>query len=196
VRVIRPAPDVRHGAAELARANHVLLAFVQSAVIRRHLGLSYRLVTPALRQGFTRRRWETGAIPVVPFPAGTDFRGAVLVGSLRNKLEYKVSLFPPKASKQPPALFDLTLRRIGGAWLVDSWAPSMRGLYGPNAIPDGPPTGNEPVIKPTNPHLASRWAYAPIVVVALIVLLGPLALGGRMLKDSRRARAVRRSMSL
>ncbi len=193
--VYHPPKPVRYTAAERSRAAGVMLAFVQSAVIRRHLSYSYDLTTPSLHQGLTRRRWETGEIPIVPFPVGTDLRGAVLVESIRNELDYRVSLFPPKASGVEPAVYDLKLRRIGRAWLVDSWAPSIRGLFGPNAIPDGPPNPNQPIIQSTNPHLSRQWAYAPIAFLVFALLLAPLVLGGRCLIDSRRARRVQRSMA-
>src|SRR5215471_194498 len=42
--------------------------FIRTAVLRKHLDQSYALVAPVLRQNFTLKRWETGNIPVVPYP--------------------------------------------------------------------------------------------------------------------------------
>src|SRR5215470_4670233 len=43
--------------------------FIRTAVLREHLAESYGLVAPVLRQNFTLKTWETGNIPVVPYPA-------------------------------------------------------------------------------------------------------------------------------
>jgi len=106
----------------------------------------------------------------------------VLVRSIRGELDYKVSLVPPPGAAAKPAVYDITLRRFHRGWLVDSWAPSYRGLYGPGKLSDA----SLPIVAPTNPHLRAVWAYAPIGFVALAVLLAPLVLAGRSLLERRR----------
>ena len=47
--------------------NTTIKLFIATAVSRVHVERSYDLVTPAFRQGMTRRQWATGDIPVVPY---------------------------------------------------------------------------------------------------------------------------------
>ena len=42
--------------------------FVNTAVRRKHVELSYDLASPDLRSGYTRKAWATQDIPVQPFP--------------------------------------------------------------------------------------------------------------------------------
>jgi hypothetical protein len=60
--------DVHHGAVQqpLGKDKTIKL-FITTAVARVHVETSYDLVTPAFRQGMTRRQWATGDIPVVPY---------------------------------------------------------------------------------------------------------------------------------
>src|SRR4029077_11592596 len=132
-----------------------------TAVIRQHLGRSYDLVTPSLRQGLTRRSWITGTIPVGPMPRGTDLRAMVLMESIRNELAYRVSLFPPKSSGVKPKLFDVTLSRLHNQWRVDSWVPAGSGLSSPN-VAGGPVTPNQFAVATAMPSLTGRIAYGPI----------------------------------
>jgi hypothetical protein len=111
--------------------------FIETAVLRKHLDESYALVAPVLRQNFSLKRWETGNIPVVPYPADVS-------GPSRVKVEYSYSdsvlfliLLQPKAGDTTkPQLFHLGLHAFGkGAhrhWLVDYWAP-----FGVPKIPQG-----------------------------------------------------------
>src|SRR5436190_11968606 len=57
--------------------------FIETAVLRKHLDESFGLVAPVLRQNFTLKRWESGNIPVVPYPAD-------LSGPSRVKIEHWV----------------------------------------------------------------------------------------------------------
>jgi hypothetical protein len=189
--VYRPPTPVRYGKSTRIVATGLILAFLQTAVIRQHLGRSYDLVTPSLRQGLTRRSWVTGTIPVVPMPRGTDLRAMVLMESIRNELAYRVSLFPPKKSGVKPQLFDVTLKRLHNQWRVDSWVPSGSGLSSPN-VAGGPVTPNQSALQPASQRLSGRWAYGLIAVLAFALLIAPLGLGCRALIEARRARAFRR----
>src|SRR6185312_7438006 len=42
--------------------------FIQTAVQRNDVGAAWALVTPHMRGGLTRAQWNTGNIPVVPYP--------------------------------------------------------------------------------------------------------------------------------
>jgi hypothetical protein len=190
--IYRPPAPVRYAKSTRIVATGVVLAFLQSAVIRKHLGRSYDLVTPKLRQGLTRRSWVTGTIPVVPMPRGTDLRAMVLLESIRNELTYRVSLFPPKKSGVKPQLFDVTLRRLHNHWRVDSWVPSISGLYSSNVGASGPVTPNQSALPPASQRLSGRWAYGLIAFLVFALLIAPVGLGARALIEARRARAFRR----
>jgi hypothetical protein len=103
--------------------------FIETAVQRRHLRESWRLVAPSLREGFTLNRWETGNIPVVPFPADTSSSAPYKVEySYRDSALLVFLLRPKPGDGMKPQLFHLGARAFGAGkhrhWLVDSWMPS------------------------------------------------------------------------
>ena len=103
--------------------------FIRTAVLRKHLAQSFALVAPALRQNFTLKRWETGNIPVVPYPADVSDPSRVKIEySYKDSALLLILLLPRQGDKTKPQLFHLGLHAFGtGAhrhWLVDYWAPS------------------------------------------------------------------------
>jgi hypothetical protein len=111
--------------------------FIRTAVLRKNLDASYSLVAPVLRQNFTLKQWESGNIPVVPYPA--DLRGPSRVKieySYKNSVLFLILLQAKPGNQTKPQLFHLGLHAFGtGAnrhWLVDYWAP-----YGVPKIPLG-----------------------------------------------------------
>ncbi len=102
--------------------------FIETAVERRNLAESWRLTAPAMRSDFTLARWETGAIPVVPYPADTSRPAPVKIEySYRDKVLLLILLEPKPGVKEKPQLFHLGLHAFGVGksrhWLVDYWAP-------------------------------------------------------------------------
>jgi hypothetical protein len=104
-------------------------AFVRAAVLRTDLARGWELAAPALRVGFTRREWLTGAIPVVPFPAREFARASFKVVRSRQR---DVLLGVYIVSKNPAAVsnldFLIELVPVQNRWLVSYWAP--RGHIG------------------------------------------------------------------
>ena len=49
--------------------HQVLRKFVLTAVDRQDVGSSWQISAPSLREGFTRKQWSHGNLPVVPYPA-------------------------------------------------------------------------------------------------------------------------------
>src|SRR5438067_11978535 len=47
----------------------VLAEFIRTAVARQHVARSWPLAAPSLRAGVTRKEWNRGDLPVVPYPA-------------------------------------------------------------------------------------------------------------------------------
>lgn len=111
--------------------------FIETAVVRRHLDESWKLVAPEMKQDFTLKTWESGTIPVVPYPADTSRPAHVKIEySYQNKVLLLVLLEPKKGVVMKPQLFHLGLHAFGVGksrhWLVDYWAP-----FGVPKIPQG-----------------------------------------------------------
>jgi hypothetical protein len=108
-------------------ALRVAAQFVNTAVRRRHLDVSYDLASPTLKRGYTRRAWETKDIPVQPYPL--DSARYKVMGSFTDQVWVQVALYPDRKHKSvPAAVFDLTLKPFANGdahrWLVDSWTPA------------------------------------------------------------------------
>ena len=115
-------------------ARRVAGRFLLTAVARRNLAEAYDLVGPQLRQGMTRAQWETGNIPVVPYPVSLDRVAPLKVDfSNRNHVLLEVVLLPRATAKVnggevvKPQLFYLELRAYGKGkarhWVVTGWVP-------------------------------------------------------------------------
>ncbi|MGZ4396712.1 MAG: hypothetical protein ACXVZ2_15265 [Gaiellaceae bacterium] len=166
--------------------------FIKTAVRRVNVDASWEMTDPSLKQGFTRRQWAKGAIPVVPYPAA-GIRQLSIDWSYRNDVALDIVLAPTLGSGLPPKSFMIELKRSGGPvhhrWLVASWAPqgvseaSMLAEAGKNQGPIPPATS-----------LSSRWLLLPasLLLGALLMLPVFLAVRERM-HGARAERAHRRS---
>jgi hypothetical protein len=102
--------------------------FIETAVERKNLAESYRLIAPELKGSFTLNQWKSGNIPVVPYPADVSRRAPVKVEySYKDRVLLLVLLEPHAGSDTKPQLFHLGLHAFGAGtarhWLVDYWAP-------------------------------------------------------------------------
>jgi hypothetical protein len=102
--------------------------FIRTAVIRTNLAESWRLSAPALREDFTLKRWQSGNIPVVPYPADLSRPAPVKIEySYKDRLLLLILLNPKAGDTTKPQLFHLGLHAFGKGkhrhWLVDYWAP-------------------------------------------------------------------------
>ena len=84
------------------------------------------MTDPSLRQGFTRREWATGEIPVVPYPAA-GIRQLTIDWSYRDDVALDIVLVATAESGLSPKSFMIELKRSGAPahrhWLVASWVP-------------------------------------------------------------------------
>lgn len=115
-------------------AKRVAGEFIKTAVARKSLAASYDLVSPELRQGMTRKQWETGNIPVVYYPSGNLELATFKVDrSYANEVVWEVFMVPKPGSGTDPARFYIGLKRADAKapWKVFYWAPH----YQP-AVPD------------------------------------------------------------
>jgi hypothetical protein len=103
--------------------------FVETAPLRKNLDQAYNLVGPALKEGMTRKQWDTGNIPVIDYPAGNAKTSGFQVDwSYKTEMMLEVTLVARKgAGKQirPSLGFYLGLDRQGGKpngkWQVTTW---------------------------------------------------------------------------
>ena len=178
-----PRP-VRLKAHDKKDALDVVSRFLFTAVARKHVDRSWKLVAPELRAGFTRRQWATQDIPVVPFPAQSarwrfEFADSQGVG-------FSVALFPTKESHERAQVFLVGLHTIGAVkrrhWVVDDWqtAPSQ-GLQ----MVSGPGAGGGGILEQTSAKVnaggksseSAAWLLLPAGLLSLVIII-PLMIGG------------------
>ncbi|HSC51794.1 MAG TPA: hypothetical protein VLD16_16140 [Gaiellaceae bacterium] len=104
--------------------------FIGTVVARKNLGSSWAVVSPNLKQGYTRSQWSHAqGLPVVPYP-GVDMKHINyyldFASTKEILMEVGLSGIPGKTTSRP-ATFQLALVPVGrGAhqqWLVDYWMP-------------------------------------------------------------------------
>ena len=121
--IFKPKPQAKvDSAARLVAGRWIL-----TSVARKDLATGYNLTHPDLRQGFTRKQWLTGNIPVQPYPTDQLDAATFKVNeSYADEIYLEVALLPKAGVKIRPAIFHIGLKRIGGEkgpWRVNYWVP-------------------------------------------------------------------------
>lgn len=104
--------------------------FIDTAVARKDLKSAFAITHADLKGTMTLAQWETGNIPVVPYP-GADR------AQVRYKVDYsytdeallEVGLIPPDDIDVRPLTFFIGFIKVGGAdgrWLVNYWNPRYK----------------------------------------------------------------------
>jgi hypothetical protein len=111
-----------------ADARRVAVRFIQTAVARKNLEEAWMLVGPNLRGGLTRKRWITGANPVVPYPIDElEVAPYKVDESYSTRALLEVALLPRKGAGVRAQVFFLELKKLGTGddtrWVVDNWVP-------------------------------------------------------------------------
>jgi hypothetical protein len=106
------------------------------AAARRKLEAAWKISSPNVRGGLSKKEWLTGNIPVVPYDVSNVERAPVrLDWSYPNEASFAVMLLPKNGSSEKPQTFFITVKKYGkGAnarWMVDYFAP-----YAPPVVPD------------------------------------------------------------
>jgi hypothetical protein len=198
VQIVAAAPKhVHYGKADEAAARLAAARFISTAVLRKDPAASWALAAPELRAGTTRKQWNTGNMPVIPFSAKD-------LESVRWRLDYtikdhiglKVAMLPKPNSTVQAVDYEMELVRRGPAtnshWLVDYWAPISPGT----ASPEQQAKDNAAFAAASKPAIGSAWLLLPLVVLLGAVLIVPsvMIVRGKM-RSSRAERAYRASVA-
>jgi len=193
---------------EQREVHRVLATFISSAVAREHPARSWNLAAPSLKSGVTKRQWNRGNLPVVPYPALHRGLGQwdYVEYSYRDTVGLEVFLFPKPGSGYSAMTADVELvKGHNGRWLVDYWMPKK--FHGPPAVakaskaktktarqaagkrrhrPQQAKAAPPPQTEPTASRPSRAYWAIPIAILSLIVLV-PLMLGIIKLRQNRRA---------
>jgi hypothetical protein len=162
--------------------------FILTAVNRKNTGDSWVLAAPSMRQGYTKKTWAKGDIPVPPFPVNAA-KWRVRY-SFKKEVDLLVALYAKPEKRIRPVVFDLTLQRFGRSghyhWLVSSFlpAPDPNGDFGSssNRLAVGARAA-------TSEARASRmWLLFPVGIFGLLLVV-VAALGFRSWRGARIYRA-------
>ena len=188
--------------AKQREVSKVLREFVLTAVDRQDVGRSWDIAAPSLREGFTRKQWSRGDLPVVPYPAANRGLGrwSFVQYSYTDTIGLEVFLFPKPGSGWSAMTADIELvKGHDGQWRVDYWMPKR--FHGPPSLAKAKPTAKAkttaakakakatshraagkrhaaPAPAPTavgTPKPSRAWWIVPIALLSLIAL-APLAI--------------------
>ncbi len=187
----------------------VLREFEATAVVRRDVGRSWEISAPSLREGFTRKQWTRGDLPVVPYPAADKGLGSwnYVQYSYTDTVGLEVFMFPKPGSGWSAMTADVELvKGEDGRWRVDYWMPKK--FHGPPAVAAKAKAKPKPVkraapAKPAGkrhvtttrkaapaaaepPKPSNVWWLVPIALLSLIVLV-PLGFGVNTWYRNRKA---------
>jgi hypothetical protein len=206
----QPKP-ARFTKAKQRAVRSVLAAFERTAVAREDPARAWDLAAPSLKEGFSRREWNHGSLPVVPYPALDKGLGQwdFVQYSYRDTVGLEVFLFPKPGSGYSAMTADVELVKDHGRWLVDYWM--TKKFHGPPALAKGtskakhkpkeqakaagkrrhPAKKAQPTAEAASPrsstHLGAVWLAVPIGIVSLIVIV-PIALWIVSWRRNRKAR--------
>jgi hypothetical protein len=159
--------------------------------VRHDVDASWALTAPEFRQGYTRKQWDTGDNPVVPFPAAGVAAWQV-DWSYENDMAFDIVLVPRKGSNLGAKSFMVELKRTGpnAKWLVASWQP--------HGVSEQQDIANDAKLRPqpkVSSSLGGKWLLVPVILIALVCLVPLLAFAGRgWLRQARAERAYRASL--
>jgi hypothetical protein len=190
------------------RAVHPVLAqFIKYAVAREDPSKAWDLAGPDLRSGMTRKEWNTGAIPVVNYPAAHRGLGSwsYVKYSYANTVGLEVFVFPKPGSGYSAMTADAEVSKSpDGRWQVNYWMPER--FHGPPALAakqakaakktarafkkKASSTQKTAAPEPDfNQPKASRiWILLPVGILSLIILAPLTLLIVSWLRNRREAR--------
>jgi hypothetical protein len=181
---------VRVTSAQRHAVNETLLSFIRTGLTRNDPEAAWDLVTPTMRSGISRADWNSGQLPVFPYPAQVPKRPEWnVITSYKGDLTVDLLLQPRQGTKWGPVAFAVELKQHRGRWLIDSMAPEH--IFAPvESKPKKKPSGPQPLPKPEYPHgkLSPLWFAIPAGLLGLVIVV-PLLIA---LLAWRRSRAIER----
>lgn len=189
-RVAAPLKAQKLSNIDLESVHRIAELFIDTAVLRTSVDDSWEITTPKLRQGLTRKEWDSGNIPVTPFPAGAVQQIKYTLDWSGQDLVYlKVAILPKDAANVAGQAFDIGLARDAHSgpdgWLVDYWVPT--GLGSPSPAQRTAAAKSAVAAPPASESLPQGLILIPVGVLILLVVGLPLGLFGRNYARSRRA---------
>ena len=180
--------QVRLTAAERRAVNRTVVAFVRSGVTRKDSAAAWDLVTPAMRAGVSRKQWNGGELPVLPYPATIpDNPTWNVLTSYPGDLTIDLLVQPRRGSNRGPIAFAVELKKAKQRWLVDSMVPEQGFAPTPSGDKSAKGGGEEEPV--SSRASGNRWLFiVPGSLLALIVLV-PLVF---LLNNWRKHRAIER----
>lgn len=130
------------GRQETSDLHALIRQFVHTAVARKNLAESYRIIGPALREGIPLKRWIGGQVTVVPYPV--DAKTTILFEkpdqSYARRVQFQVHVITPDRPNETAHggtetfFVGLIKMKVHGQWrwLVNDWVPRM-GISLPNS---------------------------------------------------------------
>jgi hypothetical protein len=195
-----PPKSVRLKLHDKVVALAVTRRFIDTAVVRgKNIDESWSLASPEFRAGFTRKQWDSGNMPVVPFP----------VQEARWKLDYsdvqgvgfQIALIPTQGSHLRAQVFLVDLHAVGAGkqrrWLIDNWQSAPSG--GSQTVGLGGGSGGvlsqvTPRLSPLGQRrLSAAWLLVPFGLLSLIVLVPLGIVSVNWYRGHRALRALQRS---
>ena len=125
--------------AQRQAVHRVLKQFIATAVVRQNVAKAWNVVGPSLKQGITRKQWDRGEVPVIPYPAQNkgwgrwSFVQYSYQEAQKHTVGLEVFLFPKPNSGWSAMTADVeVVKGKEGRWLVDYWMPKR--FHGPPAV--------------------------------------------------------------
>lgn len=207
--IVAQPKHARFTPAEQRQVSKVLARFLSTAVARKNVASSWPLAGPELRSGLTRKEWDTGTIPVQPYPVADRGLGKweSVEYSYRNAVGLSIMLLPTAGSGQGPATADVdVIKNRHGRWVINYFMPNK---YHGNPIPahkkavsvhhakrlsqkqrrSRAATHSGKValpVLPPKPHANPLYWALPIGILALVILT-PLVVFGVVWTRNKRA---------
>jgi hypothetical protein len=194
-------------AAERRAVHPVLAQFIKYAVAREDPARAWDVSGPDLKQGLTRKKWDTGAIPVVNYPAAHRGLGSwsYVKYSYGNTVGLEVFVFPKPGSGYSAMTADAeVVKDQDGRWLVNYWMPER--FHGPPALSaaqlkaakksaralkkksSSKQTTAAPAAAFNQPRASRIWILLPVGILSLIILAPLTLLLVGWLRNRREAR--------
>jgi hypothetical protein len=99
--------------------------FIATIVARKNIDASWPVISPGMRQGYTRAQWRSAHdLPVVPYPGVDTKRVNYFLDYASDKeILIEVGLSGKPGVSTRPTTFQLGLVPTHGKWLIDYWMP-------------------------------------------------------------------------